>query len=134
MVKYTYQQPVPLQIDAQEVLREVGNLPHLLLRIGVRGGSFPQRALHPFARVVNEGKAIEAHIVEIDADETGLRAYFPTNISLRGTLTAGYGNEGTVEIPLDRLKLQPERLDVTRIDGKFHRVTLSDAGLYRSSR
>ncbi len=77
----------------------------------IRGGRFPLRALEPFAHVVNEGKTVEAHIVEIDDDEAGLRAYFATDLALRGTLTVGYGSEVTAEIPLDRLKLKPQRLD-----------------------
>ncbi|HEV2896524.1 MAG TPA: hypothetical protein VGX71_01540 [Pseudaminobacter sp.] len=131
MIEFTYQQPVPLQIGAEEVLREVGKLPHLLLRLEIRGGRFPQRALEPFARVVNESKAVEAHVVEIDDDEAGLRAYFATDLELRGTLTVGYGSEVTAEIPLNRLELKPQRLDEKRIDVKFHRVTLRDPGLFR---
>ena len=131
MVKFTYQRSVPLQIGAEEVLRKVGELPHLLLRLEIRGGRFPLRALEPFAHVVNEGKTVEAHIVEIDDDEAGLRAYFATDLALRGTLTVGYGSEVTAEIPLDRLKLKPQRLDERRIDVKFHRVTLRDPGLFQ---
>ena len=134
MVKFTYQHPVPLQIDALEVLREVGKLPHLLLRIDIHGGRFPQRALHPFARVANDGKAVEAHMIEIDDDEAGMRAYFPADLPLRGTLTVGYGSEVTVEIPLDRIDLRPKQLDEEKIETKFHRVTLSDPGQFRSRR
>lgn len=131
MVKFTYQQPVPLEIDALEVLREVDQLPHMLLRIDIRGGRFPQRALHPFARIASTGKAVEAHMVEIDDDEAGIRAYFPTDVSLRGALTVGYGSELTAEIPLDRLELRPKQLDEAKIATKFHRVTMSDPGQFR---
>jgi len=131
MIKFTYQQPVALQIDAVEVLREVGNLPHLLLRIALRGGRFPQRALEPFARVVTDGKTVAAHLVDIDDDEGGLRAYFATDLALRGTLEVGYGGDVTVTVPLSRLELQAEKLDESRITVKFQRVTQRDPGLFR---
>jgi hypothetical protein len=132
MVEFIYQQAVPLQIEAHEVLREVGELPHLLLRIGIRGGRFPQRALEPFARVSDSGKTVEAHLVEIDPDESGLRAYFASDLPLRGNLMLGYGSEVTAEIPLVRLELQAQRLDDQKIEEKFHRVTLRDPGLFRT--
>jgi hypothetical protein len=132
MVEFTYQQAVPLQIEAVEVLREVGELPHLLLRIAIRGGRFPQRALEPFARVDDSGRAVEAYLVEIDDDESGLRAYFASDLPLRGSLTLGYGSEVTAEIPLTRLELQAQRLDEQKIEEKFHRVTLRDPGLFRT--
>ena len=133
MVKFTYHQAGPLEIDAHEVLREVGKLPHLLLRIGVRGSHFPQRALEPFARVIGGGdsKPIEAHLVDIDNDERGLRAYFATDLPLRGTLIVGYGSEITAEIPLEALALRAEELDERRITTKFHRVTLLNLGEFR---
>src|SRR5687768_2375784 len=104
MVEFTYLRPVPLQIEADEVLREFGTRPHLLLRIAIRGDSFPQRALEPFARIDLQGKAVESLFTEVDEDERGMRAYFATDVPLRGTMTVGYGTEVTAVIPLGKVR------------------------------
>ena len=134
MVTFTYMRSVPLQIEAREVLREVKQQPHLLLRFDVRGGHFPHRALAPFARVDRDGEPVEAHLVEVDDDEKGLRAYFATDVPLGGKLTVGYGSEPSAVIPLAGLGLEPQRLDDKQIAGTFHRVTMIDPGLFRVRR
>lgn len=131
MVAFTYLRPVPLQIAVDEVLREVGTQPHLLLRVAIRGDSFPQRALEPFARLTLKRKVIESLFTEVDDDERGMRGYFPTDVPLRGTLTVGYGSEVTAVIPLDRSRPRPARLDESKIEGRFHRVTTRNLGEFR---
>jgi len=131
MVEFTYRRPVQLQITADEVLREVGSRPHLTLRIAVRGESFPLRALELFARIGSTDKPVNALFAESDDDGRGMRAYFATNVPMRGTLTVGYGSEVTATIPLDKVKLKPTRLDEAKIKGAFHRVTLEDLGAFR---
>jgi hypothetical protein len=134
MVEFTYLRPVPMQIMADEVLREVGKRPHLTLRIAVRGGSFPLRALELFARIGSSDKPVKALFAEVDDDERGMRAYFATDVPMRGTLTVGYGSEVTATIPLDKVKLKPNRLNEAKIRGAFHRVTLDDLGAFRRVR
>lgn len=131
MVEFTYLRPVQMQITADEVLREVGKRPHLTLRVAVRGGLFPLRALELFAHIGSEEKAVSALFAEVDDDERGMRAYFATDVPMRGTLTVGYGSEVTATIPLDKVKLKPTRLDEAKIKGAFHRVTLDDLGAFR---
>lgn len=134
MVEFTYLRPVEMQITADEVLREIGTRPHLTLRIAIRGGSFPLRALEPLATIGSNEKAVNALFAEIDDDESGMRAYFATDVRLRGTLTVGYGSEVTATIPLDKVRLRPTRLDESKIKGAFHRVTLKDLGAFRAQR
>lgn len=134
MVEFTYLRPVELQITADEVLREVGKRPHLTLRIGVRGGSFPLRALELFASIGSTDKPVQALFAEIDDDERGMRAYFATDVPMRGTLTIGYGSEVTATIPLDKMKLKPTRLNEAKIKGAFHRVTRNDLGAFKRQR
>lgn len=134
MVTFTYMRPIPLKIDAREVLRDVKDRPHLLLRFDVRGGHFPHRAIEPFARVDRDGKPIEAHMVEVDDDERGMRAYFATDLPLLGNLTVGYGTDVSAAIPLASIGLEPQRLDEDQIVGSFHRVTLSNPGAFRPGR
>ena len=55
-----------MQITAGEVLREVGKRPHLTLRVAVRGGLFPLRALELFAHIGSEEKAVSALFAEVD--------------------------------------------------------------------
>jgi hypothetical protein len=132
MAEFTWLRPVPLQITADEVLREVGRGPHLLLRLGIRGESFPHRALEPVARIDVRGRTIHSLFAEVDEDERGMRAYFATDVPLRGTLTVGYGSEVTAVIPLSKLRPRPTRLDESKIVGRFHRVTLRDPGVFRA--
>lgn len=134
MVTFIYERSVPLQIEVREVLREIKQTPHLLLRFDVRGGHFPHRAAAPFARVDRDGKPVEAHLVEVDDDEAGLRAYFATDLPLGGDLTVGYGSDVSAVIPLAGIGLEPQRLDDNKIVGTFHRVTLSNPGLFRVTR
>ena len=133
MAEFTYLRPVQLQVNVDEVLREVGSdNAQLVLRIGVRGAAFPLRALEPFARIDVNDKTIQTSLfAEIDDDERGVRAYFPTDTRLRGDLVVGYGSEVTAVIPFDRLRLKPTRLDESRIEGAFHRVTTKDLGAFR---
>jgi hypothetical protein len=134
MVEYTFLQPIHYQIEAHEILREYRNLPHMLLRIQTRGGRFPLRDVDAFARIENGRRVTRALFCEIDDDESSLRAYFPTDVVLRGRLVLGYGSEVTVVIPLDRTKLRAALLDSKRIEGRFHRVTLRDLGVFRVQR
>jgi hypothetical protein len=132
VIAFTYRRPIPLQVAAEEVLREFGNRPHLMLRISIRGDSFPLRALEPFARIDIKGKPIQAHFTEVDDDELGMRAYFATDVPVRGTLTVGFGTEVTAVIPLTRVRPRVTRLDQARIEGRYHRVTLRSPGAFRA--
>lgn len=134
MVEFTYLQPVPYQIEAHEILRVYGKKPHMLLRIETRGGRFPLRDAAEFARIEDGRKTTNALFCEIDELESSLRAYFPTDVVLRGQLVLGYASEVTAVIPLSRTKLRAQRLDVERIDAPFHRVTLRDLGVFRVRR
>lgn len=134
MPEYIYQKPVRYTIEGAEMLKEVGDLPHLLLKIAVRGGHFPHRNAAAFARIQEGRTRINALYCEIDDDEAGLRAYFATDVPLRGTLLVGYENEVVAEFELERLKLTPARLDAGRIETRFHRVTREDPGIFRIQR
>jgi hypothetical protein len=131
MPEYIYHRPVPYQVEAAETLREIGDRPHMLLRIGIRGGHFPHRDAPAFARLESQGGAVEALFCEVDDDEAGLRAYFPTDVALEGRLVVGFEGDLVAEFALDRLRLEPARLDEQRIEGAFHRVTLGDLGGFK---
>jgi hypothetical protein len=133
MPEYIYLQPVVYQVDSAEILRDYGERPHLLLRVAIRGGYFPHRDAAAFARIESAQRKYEALAVEIDEDQAGLRAYFPTDIPVRaGTLKVGYDNQVVAEFALGRLKLEPVRLEVARIEAPFHRVTARNLGAFRA--
>jgi hypothetical protein len=106
-----------LSWQAREVVREVDHEPHLLVRLAVAGGYFPQRALVPIMRIV-QGDEIVAHswITEISADNRTLLGYFPTDLPEEGVIEFGYPDQ-----PLGRLRVELggdaiRRLDRHRVD------------------
>lgn len=133
MAEYIYHQPVPYELDVDEVLTEVGDLPHLVQRVHIRGGHFPHRGAAEFARIRfrQERRVISALFCNIDDDEQGFRAYFATDVPLRGVLEIGYGNEVVAAFAFEQMQLEPRRLDEVRIETDFHRVTMDNPGLLK---
>jgi hypothetical protein len=131
MPEYIYHRPVAYQLDAAETLREFGDRPHMLLRVGIRGGHFPHRDAPTFARIMHRGETLDALFCEVDEDERGLRAYFPTDVPLEGTLQVGFGTDLVAEFDFERRKPETERLDEQRIEAPFHRVTRQDPGVFK---
>jgi hypothetical protein len=118
MPEYIYHKPMRYQVDAAETLKEIGEQPHMLLRIGIRGGHFPHRNAPAFARIHDQGNMLHALYCEIDDDESGFRAYFATDVALKGVLSVGFENDVVAEFELERLT-------------PFHRVTLEDPGVFK---
>ena len=58
-------EPPQLTWQAEEVVRKIDDRPHLLVRVSIRGGYFPQRALVPFVRLV-EGDTEHPGVVHRD--------------------------------------------------------------------
>jgi hypothetical protein len=131
MPEYIYHKPMRYQVDAAEILKEIGEQPHMLLRISIRGGNFPHRNAPAFARIQDQRNTLHALYCEIDDDESGFRAYFATDIALKGILSVGFESDVVAEFELERLKLEPEKLEVRRIEIPFHRVTLEDPGVFK---
>lgn len=131
MPEYIYYKPVPYQLEAAEILKEIGEQPHLLLRISMRGGYFPHRNAGAFARIKERQMTFDALYCEIDDDERGFRAYFATDVPLYGTLSVGFENVVTAEFDLEQLQLQPKSLDEERIEMPYHRVTVDDLGVFK---
>jgi hypothetical protein len=115
-------------LRAREVLREVADTPHQLMRVDVLGPYFPERDSAPFVRLVSGRQCVTALMTEVAPDQTHLRAYFPVDQPMRGRVEFGYAGEilGSVAIGESRI----ERLDPLRIDAPFHRVTREDLGAF----
>jgi hypothetical protein len=116
------------------MLKEIGEQPHMLLRISIRGGYFPHRNAAAFTRIQDKQAVFDALYCEIDDDESGFRAYFATDVPLTGVLSVRFDNDPVAEFQFERLKLEPHRLDVRRIETTFHRVTLEDPGVFKVRR
>jgi len=134
MPEYIYYKPVSYQVDAAEILKEIGEQPHMLLKISIRGGHFPHRNAPAFARIQVKRTVFDALFCEIDDDESGFRAYFATDVPLNGVLSIGFENDVVAEFEFERLKLEPQKLEVRRIETAFHRVTLKDLGVFKVQR
>lgn len=98
--------------QAQETVREVDHRPHLLVRLTVRGGHFPHRALVPFMRIVDDDKVIaHAWFTEISGDSTELAGYFVTDLSGAGVIEFGYD-----EVVQGRVPIRFDAKDVKRLE------------------
>ena len=111
--------------EAREVVREIDDRPHLLLRVDVKGGTFPQRALEPVARITSpKGEQFVSWFATISPDERTLSAYFPVDVPDEGILEFGYfpvvvGRTGRTftkksAARLDRERLSPDIRPVTQ--------------------
>jgi|GEM_PF-3355378 len=113
---------------AREVLREVGDRPHLLVRVDVTGPYFPERDSPPFVRFTIGRRHITALMTEIATDGHHLRAYFAADVNPQGRIEFGYASQvlGSLEVAGG----QVDRLDEALIDEPFVRVTAAEPGAF----
>lgn len=101
-----------LSLRAQEVVKEIDDRPHLLVRIEIGDGYFPHRAPEPFVRIVrSKGKTEASWFTAISDDNRRLMGYFSTDLPRQGTVEFGYGSE-----VLGRLRVRFESKAVVRLD------------------
>jgi hypothetical protein len=117
--------PPKLTWQAREVVREVDHRPHLVVRLLVDRGDFPQRALVPFLHIIDGKKVIaRAWFTEITDDLRGLVGYFVTDLPGEGIIEYGYDDQvlGRVRAKfnarsikrLDRKRLSKEVIETTK--------------------
>ncbi len=110
-----------LRWEARQVLRDLHQEPHLLMRLKLTGTYFPQRALEPFVIV---GK-VRSRFVEITDDGLSANAYFDEPLPEGEKPEFGYGEEVLLRFPRafdnDAFQpLDPERLPRnTRFTARF---------------
>jgi hypothetical protein len=125
-IKYRMRKLPEYKAVAREVVRELDDLPHLLVRIEVSGEYFPHRAAHPFVMIkVGEEQYFKDMFTEVSADNQKLIGYLPINIPSKGDIVFGYGDEIWGSVPskfdtesvirLDREKL-PKRIMIVDDD------------------
>lgn len=110
-----------LQWEARQVVRDLYNQPHLLMRVKLTGTFFPQRAEEPFMRV---GK-VRSRFVVIADDGQSASGYFDEPPPERDLVEFGYGDQillrATRRFSMDGVRpLDPKRLPAkTRFLDRF---------------
>jgi hypothetical protein len=77
-----------VRIEMREVVRNVFDKPHILIRVRLTGWHFPGRALEPFLLI---GKVVSRTVI-IDNDGLGANAYFDKLFPATKRVSFGYGN------------------------------------------
>jgi hypothetical protein len=99
-----------LRWEARQVVRDLHQVPHLLLRLKLAGTYFPQRALEPWVRI---GR-LRSRFVQIAPDGLSASAYFD-RLPRGGTVELGYGPDVLLRFP-ERFGAEPLRaLEVKRL-------------------
>ncbi len=100
-----------VRMELREVLLELHEKPHLLMRMRITGWRFPHRAQEPFV-VVGE---VISRLVHIAPDELTADAYFDRPIQAARGFSFGYGRtiEWDFDIEVDARGI--ERLDRRRL-------------------
>lgn len=111
-----YATPIPpegetVRMDVREVVKELFEKPHLLIRISIAGPYFPQRSAEPYMRVGE----VRSNFVEISPD--GLRAdgYFDRPLPKRGEVVFGYGHDVDLIVPTHFRAEAIQRLDPEKL-------------------
>jgi hypothetical protein len=105
-----------LSWGAREVVREIDDLPHLLVRVDVRGPYFPHRAREASVRIVaDKGQDMTCWFADIADDGRRLLGYFPTDLPDRGVVEFGYGSETIGSLPVEFDARAVTRLDRDRL-------------------
>lgn len=88
-----------VRVEVREVVHEVFNRPHILIRVRLTGWHFPGRAPEPFVLI---GKVVSRAVI-IDRDGFGANAYFDEPLPAAERVSFGYGNiiSWDFELPID---------------------------------
>jgi len=103
-----------LQWEARQVVRDLYQKPHLLMRIKLTGTRFPQRAEEPFM-CVGELRSRFAVIAE---DGQSVRAYFDESLPPEGMVDFGYGDRVLLRAARLFSSSEAEVLDIKRLPPK----------------
>ncbi len=127
MIRFIDRQP-EYEVEAREVVRELGDRPHLLTRVEVRGTHFPHMAREAFIRAAAGDEVVaQAWFTDVAEDSRSLLGYFAEDVALdRGVLEFGYGADVVGRVQLERRDvprrvLERERLpkDVVVVTAEF---------------
>jgi len=110
--------------EAKEVVHDVAQRPHLMIRVRLTGPVFPERAAEPFVRI---GR-VRARVVEIEKPGNAVRAYFDRMPPEEGVIEYGYDDDAWYRFPRRFTHVGMPRLDHDRLppDAKRFRDTELD--------
>lgn len=91
-----------VRVELREVVRDIGEKPHVLIRLKLTGWHFEERSEEPFVLV---GQTV-SRFVRIEPDGSA-SAYFDRPVSRAERVSFGYGQ--TIEFDFD-VKLDPEQM------------------------
>lgn len=131
-IKYTTRKLPEYKVQAQEVVRELNDQPHLLVRVNVSGEHFPHRAPHPFIHIrTSDDSMITDLFTEVSPDNQELIGYLPVTMPEGGIVEFGYGDEiwGRVPFGTQAETRLPARLDRKRLPDNI--VVVDDSFMKR---
>ncbi len=104
-----------VKAEIKEVVRDVGQQPHVFIRVRVTGWHFQLRAPEPFLVI---GRAVSRFVI-IGPDQTTADAYFDVKLPEAKNMSFGYGKiiSWDFDLPVDPKAIG--RLDRTRVPKGF---------------
>jgi hypothetical protein len=116
MFGYHALEPAAFSWTASEVVKDLDDRPHLLVKLEITGPYFPERAAEPFARVVRpDGRSITCWFADVSDDQRRLKAYFTSEVPPSGTIEFGYGQKVLGRLPADFDRTRVRALDRDRL-------------------
>jgi hypothetical protein len=102
--------------SAREVVLELDDRPHVLVRLEVRGDAFPQLNAQPFVRVAARRAYVESWFAQVAEDGTSIAGYFAVDgLPAEGLVEYGYGDRVVGRVPARFEPLNVEQLDRERL-------------------
>jgi uncharacterized protein YegJ (DUF2314 family) len=113
------------RLDIQDIIRDFNGKPHQMIKMVISGENFPIRNVPIFVRI-RSGKIVEnSWLVELSANSNQIIAYFPIDVTQRGNVEFGYGDEilGIFNTPKwAEFKMLDNKMidsDVVKVDKKW---------------
>lgn len=101
--------------QAQEVVRDIDNRPHLLVRVEIKGPQFPHRGAPPFVRIEGDKRVTKSWFAHVADDSRTMLGYFPSDVPADGTLVYGYGDQVWGRLERRFIAEAVQRLDQSRL-------------------
>lgn len=79
---------------AREVVKDLDDRPHLLVRVEIAGPHFPHRAVDPRVRILRGEQVVaESWFAQVSEDNRRILAYFPTDVPEGDVIEFGYEDD-----------------------------------------
>ena len=121
LIEYPIESP-KLRWEARQIVRNLHQRPHVLLRLTLTGTHFPQRALEPWVQV---GR-VRSRFVQIAPDGLSATAYFD-RLPRGGAVELGYGPDVYLRFSQPFLAEPVRALDVKRLPANVKLLSAEDA-------